>query len=90
MRALDEIESSIAWAENQQWDSPKHSLGAAEFWHPDQRIHTLSAVYYVWPDSKGLAVSAGTEESYTLPGYHPAELAKLLGKAIDAFLARTA
>lgn len=63
MRALDEIESSIPWAENRRWDSPKYELGAAEFWHPDQTIHTLSAVYYVAPDSKGLGVSAGTAQS---------------------------
>jgi hypothetical protein len=45
-------------------------------------IHTLSASYYIAPDSSGLSLSSYNRQSYRFPDRRPADLASLLTKAL--------
>lgn len=45
-------------------------------------IHTLTASYYVAPDSSGLALSSYNREDYRFPDRRPADLVLFLSKAL--------
>jgi len=82
-KALEEIESGIDGYRKEQADSSHRHYGAAEFWHPDLKVHTLNATYYIAPDSSGLSLSAYKGQGFRFPDHRPAELAKLIRMAVD-------
>jgi hypothetical protein len=83
-KALDQIDSEIAEFEKESNEGTKcRYLGAAEFWHPDRRIHTLNAAYYIVPDSSGLSLSAYRAQEFRFPGHRPSELAAVIGRVMD-------
>lgn len=82
-RALEEIESEIENFRKEPASSPYRYHGAAEFWHPHLKVHTLNAAYYIAPDSSGLSLSAYKEQQFRFPDHRPSELAKVIGRAID-------
>lgn len=86
--ALDEIASGIGRCRaDPDANAPIEYSGAAEFWRPNEHIHTLSAAYYIAPDSCGLSLSAKKGEEFRFPDRSPATLAAALGQAI-AILAK--
>ena len=82
-KALDQIESEIEDFQKEREGAAYRYRGAAEFWHPDQRIHTLNAAYYIAPDSSGLSLSAYKAQGFRFPGHRPSELAAAIGRAMD-------
>jgi DNA-binding protein YbaB len=82
-KALEEIESEIESFRKEPASSPYRYHGAAEFWHPHLKVHTLNAAYYIAPDSSGLSLSAYREQEFRFPDHRPSELAKVIGKAMD-------
>jgi hypothetical protein len=84
-KALEEIESGIETFRKEPASSPHTYLGAAEFWHPHLKVHTLNAAYYIAPDSSGLSLSAYREQGFRFPDHRPSELAKAIGQAMDEF-----
>ena len=82
-RALEQIESEIESFRKEPQSSPYNYLGAAEFWHPQLRVHTLNAAYYIAPDSSGLSLSAYKGQQFRFPDHGPSELAKAIGQAMD-------
>jgi hypothetical protein len=82
-KALEEIESGIESFRKEPADSPYRYLGAAEFWHPHLKVHTLNAAYYIAPDSSGLSLSAYKGQQFRFPNHRLAELAKVMGMAMD-------
>jgi hypothetical protein len=82
-KALDQIESEIEDFQKERDGAAYRYRGAAEFWHPDQRIHTLNAAYYIAPDSSGLSLSAYKAQGFRFPGHRPSELAAAIGRAMD-------
>ncbi len=82
-KALEEIESGIESFRKEPASSPYRYLGAAEFWHPHLKVHTLSAAYYIAPDSSGLSLSAYKGQQFRFPNHRLAELAKVIGMAMD-------
>ena len=81
-KALEEIESGIDGFRKERRTSPYRYLGAAEFWHPHLKVHTLNAAYYIAPDSSGLSLSAYKGEEFRFPNHRLSELAKVVGTAI--------
>jgi hypothetical protein len=81
-RALEEIESGMESFRKEPASSPYRYLGAAEFWHPDLKVHTLNAAYYIAPDSSGLSLSACKGQGFRFPDHRPSELAKVIGLAM--------
>lgn len=82
-KALEEIESGIEEYRKEPADSPYRYYGAAEFWHPHLKVHTLNAAYYFAPDSSGLSLSAYKDQGFRFPNHRPLELARAIGKAMD-------
>ena len=82
-KALDQIESEIEDFQKEREGAAYRYRGAAEFWHPDQRIHTLNAAYYIAPDSSGLSLSAYKAQGFRFPDHRPSELAAAIGRAMD-------
>lgn len=82
-KALEEIESGIESFRKEPASSPYRYLGAAEFWHPHLKVHTLSAAYYISPDSSGLSLSAYKGPQFRFPNHRPSELAKVIGMGMD-------
>jgi hypothetical protein len=82
-KALEEIESGIEGYRKEPADSPYRFFGAAEFWHPHLKVHTLNAAYYIAPDSSGLSLSAYKDQGFRFPDHRPSELAKAIGMAMD-------
>jgi hypothetical protein len=80
-RALEEIEGEIATFRKEPADSPYRYHGAAEFWHPQLKVHTLNAAYYIAPDSTGLSLSAYKGQEFRFPNHRPLELARLIDTA---------
>ena len=80
--ALEEIENGIETFRKEPESAPYRYHGAAEFWHPHVRVHTLNAAYYIAPDSSGLSLSAYRDEEFRFPNHRPAELAELIGRAL--------
>lgn len=81
--ALVEIESGVESFRKEISSTPNRYHGAAEFWRPYQRIHTLNAAYYIRPDSSGLSLSAyEDDQEFRFPGHRPLELANLISQAI--------
>jgi len=84
-KALEEIDSAIEGYRKEPADSPYRYYGAAEFWHPQLKVHTLNAAYYIAPDSSGLSLSASKGQGFRFPDHRPSELAKARGMAMDDF-----
>jgi hypothetical protein len=82
-KALEEIESGIEGYRREPADSGYHYYGAAEFWHPHLKLHTLNAAYYIAPDSSGLSLSAYKGQGFRFPDHRPSELAKAIGMGMD-------
>ena len=82
-RALHEIEGEIESFREEPASSPYRYQGAAEFWHPHLKVHTLNAAYYIAPESSGLSLSAYKGQEFRFPDHRPSELAKAIGKAMD-------
>ncbi|HJP91263.1 MAG TPA: hypothetical protein VJ875_04860 [Pyrinomonadaceae bacterium] len=82
-KALDEIESEINAFQKEQAEGTYRCRGAAEFWHPDQRIHTLNAAYCIAPDWSGLSLSAYKAQGFRFTGHRPSELAAAIGRAME-------
>jgi hypothetical protein len=82
-RALEGIESGIEGYRKEPAESPYRFFGAAEFWHPHLKVHTLNAAYYIAPDSSGLSLSAYKDQGFRFPDHRPSELAKAIGMAMD-------
>jgi hypothetical protein len=56
-KALEGIESGIDSFRNERGDAPLRYLGACELWQPRPTVHTLSAAYFIAPDSSGLSLA---------------------------------
>ena len=82
-KALEEIESGIAGYHKEPSNTPYRYYGAAEFWHPHLRLHTLNAAYYIAPDSSGLSLSAYKGHGFRFPDHRPSELAKAISLAME-------
>jgi hypothetical protein len=82
-RALEEIQSGIGTFRKEPAGSPYRYLGAAEFWHPHLKVHTLNAAYYIAPESSGLSLSAYKDQGFRFPDHRPSELAELIGMAMN-------
>lgn len=82
-KALEEIESAIEGFRKERSDTPYRYHGAAEFWHPHLRVHTINAAYYIAPDSSGLSLSAYKGQEFRFPGHRPSEFGKAIGMAMD-------
>jgi hypothetical protein len=82
-RALEEIDSEIESFRKEPDPTPYRYYGAAEFWHPQLRVHTLNAAYYIAPDSSGLSLSAYKEQQFRFPDHRPSELARLISQAME-------
>lgn len=82
-KAVDKIESEIEGFQKERASAPYRYHGAAEFWRPYQSIHTLSAAYYIAPDSSGLSLSAYKGQEFRFPSHRPSELAAAIGRAMD-------
>jgi hypothetical protein len=82
-KALEEIENGIDGYRKEPVDSPYRYYGAAEFWHPYLKVHTLNAAYYIAPDSSGLSLSAYKGQGFRFPDHRPSELATVIGMAMD-------
>jgi hypothetical protein len=81
-KALVEIESGSESFRKEISSTPVRYYGAAEFWRPYQRIHTLNAAYYIRPESSGLSLSAYKDQEFRFPDHRPRELADLISRAI--------
>lgn len=82
-KALEQIESEIESFRKEPASSPYRYRGAAEFWHPHLKVHTLNAAYYIAPDSSGLSLSAYKSQQFRFPDHRPSELARVIGQAMD-------
>ena len=82
-KALEEIESGIENFRKEPADTPLRYRGAAEFWHPHLKVHTLSAAYYIAPNSSGLSLSAYKGQEFRFRNHRPSGLANAIGKAMD-------
>ena len=80
--ALNLIEGEIAWFRAAPDATPYRCHGAAAFWRPDVRVHTLNAEYCITPNYSGFVLSAYTAPLFRLPDRRPAELANVLSRAI--------
>jgi hypothetical protein len=80
--ALLEIESDVDSFLKERDPTSYRYRGAAEFWRPNERIHTLNAAYFIRPGSSGLSLSAYKREEFRFPGHRPVELADLISQAI--------
>ncbi len=60
-------------------------LGACVFWygHNVPRVHTLSAAYYIAPDSSGLSLSAFKDAEFRFPGHDSSQLSAAIARAMD-------
>ena len=81
--ALLEIERGVESYRKEQDPTPIRYYGAAEFWRPNEHVHTLNAAYFIRPGSQGLSVSAYKPEEFRFPGHRPIELADLISRAIQ-------
>lgn len=84
-QALDRIASEIDEFRREPRTSPYMYLGSCELRQPRPTVHTLSAAYYIAPDSSGLSLSAFKEQEFRFPGYSPSLLAAAIGRAIEEF-----
>ena len=80
--AVDEIASGIQEYRSDQDRTPFRYYGAAEFWRPNENVHTLNVAYYIAPDSSGLSLSAKKTQQFRFPDHSPAELAEAIGRAM--------
>jgi len=81
-KAIDEIAGRIESARRERSNTPLRYYGAAEFWRPGERVHTLNAAFYIAPDSSGLSLSAYNGQEFRFPNHSPSELAALIYRAI--------
>jgi len=82
-KALEEIESGIEGFRNERGDGPLRYLGACELRQSRPTVHTLSAAYYIAPDSSGLSLSAFKGQQFRFPNHRPSELAEAIGRVMD-------
>jgi hypothetical protein len=82
---LDKIASGIDEFRREPRTSPYIYLGSCELRQPRPTVHTLSAAYYIAPDSSGLSLSAFKEQEFRFPGYSPSLLAAAIGRAMQEF-----
>jgi hypothetical protein len=80
-KGLEKIDQDMVRFRNGPADTPMRCLGAAEFWHPDQMIHTLDASYCITSESEGLYVSANKNQTFRFMGQTALRLATLLAQA---------
>lgn len=80
--ALAKIERGIEDYRKEVSSIPIRYYGAAEFWRPYERIHTLNAAYFIRPDSSGLSLSAYKHQEFRFPGHRPGELAEIISRAM--------
>lgn len=82
-KALEEIERGIESFRNERGDAPLRYLGACELRQPRPTVHTLSAAYYIAPDSSGLSLSAFKGQEFRFPNHRPSGLVEAIGRAMD-------
>ncbi len=82
-KALEQIGRGIESFRNERGDAPLRYLGACELRQPRPTVHTLSAAYYIAPDSSGLSLSAFKGQEFRFPNQRPSELAEAIGRAMD-------
>jgi hypothetical protein len=82
-KALEEIERGIEDFRNEQGDAPLRYLGSCELWQPRPTVHTLSAAFYIAPNSSGLSLSAFKGQEFRFPNHRTSELAEAIGRAMD-------
>lgn len=82
---LDKIASGIDEFRREPRTSPYMYLGSCELRQPRPTVHTLSAAYYIAPDSSGLSLSAFKKQEFRFPGYSPSLLAAAIGRAMQEF-----
>ena len=82
-KALAQIVMGMDRARRERNGPSCRYLGAAEFWHPGQNIHTLNAAFYIVPGSSGLSMSAYKCQEFRFPDHSPSEMAALLYRAIQ-------
>jgi hypothetical protein len=81
-KALDEIERGIEDFRKERGDAPLRYLGACELRQPRPTVHTLSAAYYIAPNSSGLSLSAFKGQEFRFSNHRTSELAEAIGRAI--------
>lgn len=82
-KALEDIESCTESYRKGPESAPYTYLGAEEFWHPNVRVHTINAAYYIAPDSSGLSLSAYKGQQFRFPNHRAAELADAISRAMQ-------
>lgn len=81
-KALEEIERGIKDFRNERGDAPLRYLGSCELRQPRPTLHTLSAAYYIAPNSSGLSLSAFKGQEFRFPNRSPSQLAEAIGRAM--------
>jgi hypothetical protein len=82
-KALEEIERGIEDFRNEQGDAPLRYLGSCKLRQPRPTFHTLSAAYYIAPNSSGLSLSAYKGQEFRFPNHRTSELAEAIGRAME-------
>lgn len=82
-RALGEIESGIESFRKEPASAPYRYRGACELWQPRPTVHTLSAAYYIAPDSSGLSLTAFKGQEFRFPDHKPSELTEAISRAMN-------
>ena len=80
-KALDEIASGLESFRNERGNAPFRYLGSCELRPLRPAVHTLSAAYYIAPDSSGLSLSAFKGQEFRFPGRSPSQLAAVIVRA---------
>jgi hypothetical protein len=71
----------VSFRDSKTGNDGMQCLGAAEFWHPDRRIHTLNVAYCVTSQSEWLNISANTSQNWKFLPQTGSRLAALLMQA---------
>ena len=84
-KVLDEIASGVEFFRNmQQGTTSLGYLGSCEErQQTGPTVHTLSAAFYITPDSSGLALSAFKGQEFRFPDRTPSQLASVIASAVS-------
>ena len=82
-KSLDEIASYVESFRNAQEKASLSYLGSCELRQLSPTVHTLSAAFYIAPDSSGLSLSAFKGQEFRFPDRSPSQLASVIASAVS-------
>lgn len=90
VETLSSLDSGIQAFRNKPSNTSYRYMGSAALRQTQPPfVHTLTASYYIAPDSSGLSLSSYTRQLYRFPDRRPADFAMLLSNALEQIKIKT-